>query len=116
MSVAEMMRAALVEHGATVTLTHDPSTYDAGTDTRTDLPPVTQTAPAIETRGDPDRFAALGLTLRNPVTLLVSADGLETPPAPGDVMEWAGLRYAVQDVQPTSLDGAPMAWRITGST
>lgn len=117
MSIAEMMRDALVANGATVTFTHTPKEYDGATDTWVDGAPVTLAVPAIEDDGEADQFAAGGLTLRNPVTLIVDAAGLEgATPAPGWGMSWAGQDYTVATAKPRTLDGSPIAWRVTGST
>jgi hypothetical protein len=109
------VRRLLERKGATVTLSRTGGrVYDPATDTWSGGTAESATAPAMETKGDADRFAALGLRLTNPVTLVVAASAIEFAPAPGMLMAWAGTTYTVRDVEPRSLDGEPLTYRVTG--
>jgi hypothetical protein len=116
MSAATRVRRLIERKGGTATLgTTGGQTYNPATDTFTGGAATSASVPAIETRGDADRFAALGLTLSNPVTLIIAAEAIGFAPQPGMALGWAGLTYTIRDVEPTSLDGGPIMWKVTGS-
>lgn len=69
---------------------------------------------AVQTASDPDKLAALGLVLTNPVRLLVAAEDLDLVPAPGVAFRWAGLDYTAKLVEPHGPDGDPIYFDVTG--
>jgi len=73
---------------------------------------------AIQVRGDPRRYQALGLVLDTMPTLLFSptiyglrANGSEFV-QPGDRVSWANKDYTVKDVDPVAPDGVVIIARI----
>lgn len=107
----------IAKKGADVTFpgTNTGAVYDPATDTWSGGSSSAVTGKAIQTTGDPDRFAALNLVLTNPVTLLVAASGLAVTPAPGMTFTWAGINYTVKDVETTAPDGVAILYKMTGS-
>lgn len=77
------------------------------------LGPVT--GQAVQIPDDPTQFAALGLVLVDPVTLMVAAKGLACTPTPGMPMLWAGVTYAVKYAEAVAPDGTPILWTVVGS-
>lgn len=74
---------------------------------------------ALQLEDDPAMFAALGLTLRSPVTLMVAAAPLTYPPKPtynGVPVRfaWAGDSYAVRSAEPLAPDGTPIYYTVIG--
>lgn len=103
--------------GAPVTFpSGSPPVYDAATDTWSADTRGTASSYALQVKSDPDRLAALGLVLANPVTLLVAASGLAVTPAPGMAMTWAGLTYTIKLVEAVAPDGTAILYRCTGET
>lgn len=77
---------------------------------------------AMAKRGDPSRYAALGLTLTQAVTLLTvpAADGLRAYTAdfakPGDTLSWNDVTFTVRDVGPlVALDGYVLLGTLVAS-
>lgn len=66
---------------------------------------------ALSKRNDPTRMAALGLTHRNVITLLIvpAADSIAAMTdewiMPGDTLPWNGETYTVRDVSNVAIDG-----------
>jgi len=95
-----------------------PGTYDPTTDTWTS--PVTSTidGSAIQVRGNPQRYAALGLILATMPTLLFTpvAYGLRAFTTefvlPGDTVVWNGVTYTAKDIDPVAPDGLVIVARI----
>jgi DNA/RNA endonuclease YhcR with UshA esterase domain len=84
------------------------------------LTPVTTTitGEAVQVRGHPQRYAALGLRLDTMPTLLVTpttypllANGDEFV-LPGDTVEWTGEVFTVRDVEPVAPDGRVIVARV----
>jgi hypothetical protein len=74
---------------------------------------------ALQLEDDPAMFAALGLTLRSPITLMVAAGGLAFAPAPlyGTVPvrgNFAGVDFAVKACEPFAPDGTPIYFTVIG--
>lgn len=91
------------------------NTFSSGTTTTID-------GSAIQVRGNPMRYQALGLNLSTMPTLFFSPTlytlqaGTPDFVLPGDVVTWAGQVYAVMDVDPIAPDGIVIAARIVVST
>lgn len=119
-AVAERTRAVIAKKGADVVfvdLDEGSGAYNPLTDTWSGGPTATAvTGAAVEVPGDPDRFAALGLVLANPVVLLVAATGLEITPAPGMAFTWGGVTYTIKNVEKVAPDGVTVVlWTLIGS-
>ena len=70
---------------------------------------------AIQVRGDPQRYAALGLKLDTMPTLFFTPTTYGDEPLPGDTVTWPvqnGDLYTVRDVSPIAPDGVLIAARI----
>jgi hypothetical protein len=78
--------------------------------------PSPETGYAVQTDGDPDRFAALGLVLNNPVTVLVAAQDLSVVPSPGMRFQWASKPYTTKLSEPHGPDGDPIYYKVTGDS
>lgn len=100
-----------------ITFTRVTQTQDEATGL---LTPVTTTitGEAVQVRGNPQRYAALGLRLDTMPTLLVTPS---TYPLlahtgafvlPGDTTEWNGESYTVKDVDPVAPDGRVIVARV----
>jgi hypothetical protein len=82
---------------------------------------TTVTGAAIQVRGIPQRYAALGLTLATMPTLFFTptdynlAAGSDQFVLPGDVTTWAGQVAVARDVDPIAPDGVVIAARIVVS-
>lgn len=94
-----------------VTFTRSTRTYDAATDTSS-VVASTITGSAIQVRGDPRRYKALGLTLTDMPTLFFCPTTYGECPAVGDTVTWTSKRYTVRDVSPIAPDGVTIAARI----
>ena len=89
-----------------VTFTHvAPGTYDATTDTWTSPITTTVTGNAMQVRGDPETYKALGLVEYEAPTLLFVPSTYGEVPEPGYTVEWASTTYTVKSVQPLQPDG-----------
>lgn len=101
-----------------ITFTRKTETYDASTDTYTNIVTSTVTGNAIAVRGNPERYRALGLALTKSPTLFFSPTeyGLRAFSSdfvqPGDTCSWAGQTFTAQDVDPIAPDGIVIAARI----
>lgn len=91
--------------------------YDAATDTWSGGTPATDaTGSAVQIEGDPDKLAALSLTLVRSVTLIVAASGLLCTPSPNMTFVWAGTTWTVRSSDPTDPSGStPIIYEIVGS-
>lgn len=74
------------------------------------------TGQAVEIEGDPDTLQTLNLIQRNPVTLIVAAQGLGLTVTPGLSFRWADKPYTVQLATPLAPDGTPIVWTVVGSS
>ncbi len=100
-----------------ITFTRRTQTYDENTG-RTSVTETAISGSAIQVKGNPARYAALGLVLGTMPTLLftpavygLAANG----PAfvqPGDRVTWVGKDYTVKDVDPVAPDGVVILARI----
>lgn len=109
--------ADIAAAGQPVTFTRTAIAYTAGTDQAT---PTTTTATGAAIRVRPrfidiQRIQAPGLTIVDPVTLLVAAEGMAFDPQPGDTFVWAGVTYAVRSTEPTGPDGVTIVTKIVAS-
>jgi hypothetical protein len=95
------------------TFTRRTATYDATTDTQT-VAESTIAGSAIQVRGDPRRYVALGLVLSEMPTLFFAPATYGECPAPGDTVVWpdGGDTWAVRDVDPIAPDGVVIAARV----
>ena len=92
-----------------------PGVHDPATDTWTAPSVTTVTGSAIQVRGDPRRYAALGLVLTTMPTLFFAPTTYGQCPEPGDSVLWPlvnGKTYTVKDVDPIAPDGVVIAARI----
>lgn len=90
--------------------------YDADTGQWTGGAPVTASGWAVQEEDDPMRISALGLSLVDPVTLLVAAFGLGIVPATNMAMTWAEVIYTVKNVEALAPDGTtPITYSVIGS-
>lgn len=71
---------------------------------------------AIQTKGDPDRWSALGLVLINPIRLLVAALNLSIVPAPDMRIAFAGTSYTIKLAEPHGPNGTPIYYDVSGTT
>ena len=97
-----------------ITFTRTTRTYTAATDTAT-VSSSTVTGSAIQVRGDPQRYAALGLVLTTMPTLFWAPTTYGEVPLPGDTVVWpetGGSTYTVRDVDPIAPDGVVIAARV----
>lgn len=118
MSLATRVLAAITKHGAEVTFPGAPggAVYDPATDTWSGgTPGEDATGRAIQKKDDPERFAALGLTMANAITLLVAAEGIAIEPAPGTTFTWAGTTYTATTVEPMAPKGTAIYYEVTGA-
>lgn len=126
-ALAQRTLAAIERNGGTVTflgadVPAGPPVYDPETDEFTGggsgSSEENVTGRAVQITGDPDRFAALGLVLENPVTLAVAAHGLGITPTVGESFVWPedGTTYVIKDPQDIGLDGDPILWIVTGDS
>jgi len=96
-----------------VTFTHTtPGTYDATTDTTTSPVTTTVTGNAMQVRGDPETYKALGLVEYEAPTLLFVAQTYGEVPQVGDTTDWASITYTVKSVQPLAPDGYVILARV----
>lgn len=100
-----------------ITFTRTRRVYDETTDQSVAVT-STITGNAIQVRGDPRRYKALGLVLSTMPTLFFTptdyallANGTEFV-QPGDTVQWASKEYTVRDVDPIAPDGNVIAARI----
>ena len=96
-----------------ITFTRATRTYTAADDTST-VAETTITGSAIQVRGDPKRYVALGLVLSEMPTLFFSPTTYGETPAPGDTVTWptGGSTWTVRDVDPIAPDGVTIAARV----
>ena len=96
-----------------LTFTRSTRTYTATTDVAT-VAETTITGSAIQVRGDPRRYQALGLVLTDMPTLFFSPTTYGDAPEPGDTVTWptGGHTWTVKDVDPIAPDGVLIAARI----
>ena len=100
--------------GAAITFSRTTVTYTASDDTSTVA--VTSVAGyAVQVRGNPQRYALLGLVLETALTLFFTPTTRGEVPRPGDVGTWNSLSYTVKDVDPIAPNGTVIAARVTVS-
>lgn len=119
-ALAQRALALITKKGGPVVFpgTGTPPVYNEATDTYAGgTAGVNTTGRAVQVNGDPDRFAAMHLTLINPVTLIVAAVGLAITPIVGMVFIWGGVRYTIKDADTLKPDGVTaIIHTITGTT
>lgn len=118
-AVAARSLATITKKGGTVTF-RPPSTqeiYNPVDDTWSGGAPAPFAGKAVQIDSNPQRMASRGLSLVNPVTLMVAAKDLVAPPsALGMLMDWASQSYAIRDVETVAPDGAtPILYIVVGS-
>jgi hypothetical protein len=115
-ATAQRALATIRRKGAPITFnTLSPITFDEATGRSSGGTPVPVPGFAVEDTSDPDRLAAIGLRLVDPVTLLVAAYGLAVKPVPELRFTWAGLEYYIRDVTQVAPDGTPVTYSVVGS-
>jgi hypothetical protein len=68
---------------------------------------------AAQVNGDPDRFAAAGLTMLSSIVLKVQPDPeSDFEPKAGMKCIWSEKNYAVKWVDPVAPDGKPVLWYV----
>jgi hypothetical protein len=94
-----------------ITFTRTTQTYNQATG---DVVPVvtTVTGSAIQVKGDPQRYQAMGLILATMPTLLFTPTSYGQVPKPGDAVTWSGVDYTVRDVDPLAPDGVVILARV----
>lgn len=80
--------------------TYDPVTDQLSGETESRVP-----GDAVEVRGDPERYAALGLTPQSSVTLKFAPTVYGGTPTPGSSVTWGGALYTVRACEPLAPDG-----------
>jgi hypothetical protein len=115
-AVAERAAARIRKKGGPVVFTTTTGrVYDPDAGTWTGGAPVTATSHAVQDEDDPELFRALGLTLHDPVTLLVAAQGLSFRPVADMAMSWGGLIYTVKACEALKPDGVtPITYTVIG--
>jgi hypothetical protein len=105
-AVAQRARATIARKGGPVTLTTTTGrVYNEDTGVWTGGTPLVASSVAVQEEDDPERFRVLGLTLNDPVTLLVAAAGLTLTPAPNMALGWGGAIYTVKNCESLKPDG-----------
>ena len=107
----------IADAGAPVTFTRAVNTVDvrSGDVAPTQITAVSSAIRVKPYRMDLLRYEALGLTLNNPVTLVVAASGLAFAPLPGDVFAFGAETFTVRTVDPIAPDGAAILYRVIGA-
>jgi hypothetical protein len=103
--------ADILETGQAVTLTrtaktHTPST-DAMTTSRSEI-----AGAAVQVKGTPKAYAALGLVESEAPTLLFAAATYGDAAQLGDELEWNSKTVRVKSIDPTAPDGTPIVARL----
>lgn len=87
------------------------SSYDPETDLAT-LTTTTVVGTAMRTRGDPQRYTALGLVESEAPTLLFVPTTYGQTPKAGDTVSWQSETFTARDVQVIAPDGVTIAARV----
>lgn len=96
-----------------ITFTYSvPGTYDAATDTWATPATTTITGSAIQVRGDPEVYKALGLIEYEAPTLLFVPTTYGSKVAPGYTVEWSSVTYTVRSAGHIAPDGVVIASRV----
>jgi hypothetical protein len=115
-ATAARAAATLDRKGAAVSFTAEKvgRVYDEDTGLWTEGADVTDNGFAVELPDQMERYQRLGLSLNDPVTLVVSKLSALTP-APGMKMAWAGRTYTVRPpVDHVAPDGGPIISTVIG--
>ena len=103
-------KADIAEAGFSVSFSRSVGTVDEATDTVSSSTTTTYTGVALRMPGDARTYAALGLTERDPITLLYATDnyGDALPPlgATTSTAALGGGTYTVQSIDPLAPDGS----------
>ena len=99
-------------NGAPLTFSSLTTSYDPATDTHGE--PVETTVPgvAIQTKGDPGEYAALGLVESEAPTLFFVPRVLGQLPPLQSTTVWNGVPFAVHRVYPLAPNGVAIAARL----
>ena len=95
-----------------------PGVYDASTGTWSAPSTTTIGGSAVMVKGNPERYAALGLILTTMPTLVFTPTSYNLKAfssdfvLPGDTVVWNSATYTVKDVDPIAPDGFVIAARI----
>ena len=108
--------ADIADAGASVTFTTiSAGTYTESTDTFSGGSTATVSGSAIEVKGDPVRYANLGLVQLEPHTLLFAASTYGNDVALGATVTWNSAVFTVKAVDAVSPDGTPIIARVVVS-
>lgn len=115
-TIAQRARATIARKGGPVTFTTTTGrVYNEDTGVWTGGAPVVASSVAVQEEDDPERFRVLGLTLNDPVTLLVAALGLALTPLPNMALGWGGAIYTVKSAEVLKPDGrTAITYRVIG--
>jgi hypothetical protein len=81
------------------------------------VPALEFTGRGIQTSGNPEQIElSPDLILRNPIIVLVAADGLGGIPMPEMTMVWNGIEFIVNTVKAVAPNGNPIYYVIVGVT
>ena len=95
------------------TFTHEtPGTYDPETRTWSTPTSTSCTGAAIQIRGDPERYKALGLVESEAPTLLFVPATYGEAPGVGWEVTWANKDYTVRDISHVAPDGVVIMSRV----
>jgi len=99
--------ATVTEAGAAAAFTMTlPGTYDPSTDTWSSPSTSTVSGYAVQVKGNPIRYEALGLTQGEAATLLFTPTTYAQVPALGSKVTWNSTTYTVRDVTNVAPDGS----------
>ncbi len=98
--------------GAAVTFSVVTQTYNATTDAMTGVT-TTVAGYAMQVRGNPREFEALGVVERQPIVLLFAPTTYGDVPTLGSTVTWGGASYTVKDTMPIAPDGTAILSRVT---
>lgn len=105
--------ADVTEAGAPVAFVrHTPGTYDAATGLTSPSSRTEVAGAAMRVKGDPRKYATLGLTEHEAPTLFFVATTYGDVPPLGASVSFGGATYTVRDVAPFAPDGTAIFSRV----
>jgi hypothetical protein len=105
-------KVAARKNGAAITFTIGTGTYDPSTDTWSSASTSTVTGYARRVRGEPERYARLGLVESEAPTLEFTPDTFGEIPPQLATCSFGGVTYAVRDVNPWAPAGSAVSCQI----